>query len=106
MYFELLTITFIICFIIDYSGIIEEMEELFKKWFNNPFFHIPKPFSCSLCMTHWVGLLFIVCIGECTILNYGYVVLLSYLSSSITNFLYLLDNKIKKLIEELDNYFN
>lgn len=49
-------------FLIDYSGIIESIENFIRRHASGPlkFFKVPKPFSCSLCMTFWIGLTLLV----------------------------------------------
>lgn len=69
--FNLLYIAIILVFIIDYSGFIPTIEEAFsKRILHSKFkFHIPKPFSCSLCSTFWAGLIYILCISEFNLFN-------------------------------------
>lgn len=49
-------------FLIDYSGIIDSFESFVQKHSTGSlkFFKVPKPFSCSLCMTFWTGLTLLV----------------------------------------------
>lgn len=92
MILDLFLLTVIICFIIDISGIIESMEWWLSKWLKVPC-KVPKPFSCSLCMTFWVGLIWIG-IFDFTLLNLVYVCLLAALSEQISNFIII----IKQLV--------
>ncbi len=60
----LLVIQFLAVFIIDYSGAVEDMlTPLVKRLTGSRIGHIGKPFSCSLCTTFWVGLLYIIIAG-------------------------------------------
>lgn len=75
---NLLFLSLIIVFIIDYSGIVQEVEEVLQKWLKMPNkAHIPKPFSCSLCMTWWTGLIYLIIAGQFTFMAVAYVALLS-----------------------------
>lgn len=93
MILDLFLITIIICFIIDISGIIESIEWWLSKWLKVNC-KIPKPFSCSLCMTFWIGLIWIS-IFDFTLLNFVYVCLFATLSEQISNFIII----IKQLVQ-------
>lgn len=92
MILDLFFITTIICFIIDISGIIESIEWWLSKWLKVNC-KIPKPFSCSLCMTFWIGLIWIS-IFDFTLLNLVFVCLFATLSENISNFILI----IKQLV--------
>lgn len=92
MILDLFLITIIICFIIDISGIIESIEWWLSKWLKVPC-KIPKPFSCSLCMTFWIGLIWIGLHGF-TLFNLLFVCLFAALSEEISNFIKI----IKQLV--------
>lgn len=93
MILDLFLITIIICFIIDISGIIESIEWWLSKWLKVNC-KIPKPFSCSLCMTFWIGLIWIS-IFDFTLLNFVYVCLFATLSENISNMIII----IKQLVQ-------
>lgn len=93
MILDLFLITIIICFIIDISGIIESIEWWLGKWLKVTC-KVPKPFSCSLCMTFWMGLIWIS-IFDFTLLNFVYVCLFATLSEQISNFIII----IKQLVQ-------
>lgn len=62
---ELLLLTFSIVYIIDHSGIVYEISKTLYtqlnkgKQYNGQI--IPKPFSCSVCMTFWTTLIIMLC---------------------------------------------
>lgn len=58
----LLCISMFFSFLIDYSGIIDSFESFIQKHSTGllKFFKVPKPFSCSLCMTFWTGLILLI----------------------------------------------
>lgn len=94
---NLLIIQLLLVFIIDLSGIIEEAEKMIAKWLKVPKVHIPKPFSCSLCSTWWIGLIYLLIIGQFTIPMIGYVALLAYLTPVSYNFLILVKEALIKI---------
>ena len=88
-------ISVIVCFIIDVSGIIETIEWYLGKWLKGNV-KIPKPFSCSLCMCFWLGLIWIA-IFEFTLLNTVFVCLFAALSQEITNTIKIIKMLISKV---------
>jgi len=59
VFIQLFLIQFIIVTITDYSGFVEDgLTPLFKKLFGIG--HPSKIFTCSLCQTTWLGLLFLL----------------------------------------------
>lgn len=64
---EVLVISAIISFIVDISGVIDSIKYAIWRWaFDGEReykdFNL-KPFDCSLCMTFWVGLIYIIITG-------------------------------------------
>lgn len=97
MILDLFLITTIICFIIDISGIIESIEWWLGKWLKVNC-KIPKPFSCSLCMTFWIGLIWIS-IFDFTLFNLLFVTIFAMMSEEITQILLTIKYLIHRLID-------
>ena len=104
MILELLLLTVIVCFVVDISGFIDTIKNLIWKWvFNGKReyreFRL-KPLDCSLCMSFWIGIIWIS-IFEFTLLNLFFVTVFAALSEDITGFIkiikYLL-NKVRDVI--------
>lgn len=91
-YIELIAIAFICVIIIDLSGFIQEIESLVTRLLGarRGYFEMPKPFSCSLCMTWWTGLIYLLIMGECTILNILLVLLIAYFTPVFKDILLIL----------------
>lgn len=57
-----LILTFVIVYIIDISGFITSLSKFIFEWLNpkSPWMGqlIPKPFSCAVCMSFWVTLIY------------------------------------------------
>ena len=96
---NLLLMTCIIVFIIDLSGVIDEMEKGLAKWLKVKTVHIPKPFSCSLCMTWWSGLLYLILAQALTWKMVGYLALLSFFTPVIYNALRFFRDLFDKFID-------
>ena len=102
MWFKLLILTSIIVFIIDLSCFIDEVEKILSKWLKAKVL-IPKPFSCSLCISWWIGLLYLLIYGKFTIIWIGYVALLSLLTTTIYNGLLMIRDLLNKIIDWVYN---
>ena len=90
-------ITVIICFIVDISGIIESIEWWLSKWLKGNV-KIPMPFSCSLCMSWWIGLIWIIIYGF-SLKNLFILSVIVMLSEQITQLLLTVRYSIHKLID-------
>lgn len=86
MLVDLLLMTLIIVFIIDLSGVIDSMESVLSRWLKGPA-RIPKPFSCSLCMSWWCGLAYLLCVGHFTLAYVAYMALLAFLTPVFSTFM-------------------
>lgn len=90
---NLICIAFIVVLIIDCTDIIDS----FKRWLSlflskgviNTTAYRLKPFDCSLCMTFWLGLFYLLS-TEFTIPLFAFNCLLAVLSENIKESIYLL----------------
>ena len=97
---NILLIGVIWVFIIDVSGVIEEAESFLTRQLRFKA-HIPKPFSCSLCMTFWSGLVYLLFKGCFSWLLMSYVCLVALLTPVISDLMILLRETLRKLIQKL-----
>lgn len=72
-------ITFCCVAVIDMTGIIDSIDGMLSRLLKVKA-HLPKPFSCSLCMTHWTGLIWLLVTGQLTLALYAWLLLLSLLT--------------------------
>lgn len=106
MILNLFLIAFICGFIIEYSGFISEMEDILTKLTKSKFkVHIPKPFSCALCCTFWIGLIYICKIHEFTFVNLTLVCIAAASASILANCLGFIRELVNKIIEKLTKWF-
>lgn len=61
-FLNLFIINLILVFIIDLSGFIPSLESGLARLLKFKV-RIPRPFSCSLCMTFWLGIIYILFTG-------------------------------------------
>lgn len=100
---NLFLITLVICFVVDCSGIMTDIRKLvaniiYKKTKMKVDYNEIKlkPIGCSLCMTWWTGIIYLLCIGEFTLVNFTFVVLLALVSSNISGLLFTLKDYLAK----------
>ena len=96
---NILLIAVIWVFILDLSGIIDEMENGLAKWLNVKKVHIPKPFSCSLCMTWWTGLIYLLVLNRCTLGGVAILAIACFCTPVIMNALALFRELLDKVLE-------
>lgn len=101
---NLLCIQIIIVFIIDLSGVVDYIQPLVWKWL---FPKLPykesvviKPWFCSLCMTWWSGILYILITGFTWKLLL-YVALLAYFTPVTKDLLIIIKELIIKLLNKI-----
>ena len=101
--FNIFLISIIWVIIIDISGIINEAEKGIAKWLKVGKVHIPKPFSCSFCMTWWSALLYIILNHHFTLVWITISLLMSYLTPVFYNLLILIRECVLKIINWFGN---
>lgn len=101
IYLQLLIISLITIYVIDFSGFYEAVSSkiagLLTHGKNKSPFYI-KPFSCSRCMTLWLGLLWILISGSVTFFTVAYCFLLSWLAPTFKD--------IMQNVEDCLSFFN
>ena len=106
MILNLFLIAFICGFIIEYSGFVTEMEVLLTKLTKSKFkVRIPKPFSCALCSTFWIGLIYICVTDSFSFLNLALVCIAAASASLLANSLVFIRELFNKIIEKLTKWF-
>ena len=101
----LLLINLTIVFLIDQSGFINEFKQWLKKLLTNGKMSDPgysiKPFDCSLCMTFWISLIYLLIINGLTIESFALVCLSAWLTT-FTNDIYIVVKEMwTKLINKI-----
>lgn len=87
--------------IIDLSGIIDSLDTLLSKVLKTKA-RVPKPFSCSLCMTWWACFFWLLFKGE---LSWAYAAIslgLAFLTPVVADFCYVVRNLLSRLIQTLN----
>ena len=93
---DLLIIQTLVCFVIDLSGFIPEIEDALRRLFKVRI-RIPKPFSCALCAGWWINLIYLLCTGYFTLPYIAFVAGLSFFSKNITGILRWIQEMLIKI---------
>lgn len=105
MIIDLIIIQAIIVFIIDISGIVDEIKQLFWKLIypniNYKTFRI-KPLDCSLCMTFWVGIIYSWITSSLSIPILGFICLLAFLTPITSELLYSIKDLLLKILQKIN----
>lgn len=113
----LLTIQLILVYIIDLSGVMISIKRLiWRILVGSKTIYLAdniefKPFTCSKCMTHHILLVFIILfIPNLTLISFifywGYICLLSYLTTTSLNLLILIKDTLDSIIIKLNDMLN
>lgn len=99
-----LLITLICVIVIDVSGFVQDMEGLLGKWLHCKV-RIPKPFSCSFCMSFWVNVFYSIFSGAFGIGFIAYALSLSVLTPVIAGAVWNIRDMIGDLITVILNFY-
>ena len=102
IYLNMLAIALICVIVIDISGVVDTLTASFRRLLTQGKFNTPmslKPFTCSFCMTHWVNLVYICVLGEFTVLNYLYILVLSLFTT-------VFKDALEKIITKIQQWIN
>lgn len=105
---NLILISAIVVFIVDISGAVDSLKSgikwiLTKGKMSNSDYRL-KPIDCSLCMTFWSGIIYLLLINEFTLPYFAFVCLLACFSGIIKSSILLVEDiliKITQLIYKL-----
>lgn len=94
---DLLILTLIIVFIVDVSGIVESVEQALSKR-KKTVVRIPRPWSCSLCLSWWAGLIYLFVTQSFTIPMIGFVALMSLMTPVFSGILVSVRELLLKIV--------
>ncbi len=108
MWLNILLIAIILVIITDLSGIVEYFKSHlyyrlrgtydYPASWDTPVIHL---ISCSLCQVWWVGLLYLIVIHQLTIPAIAYLLVVSYLTTTIKDLLVLFKEVLTRGIDKL-----
>ena len=104
-----LFITIIWVLILDQLHFWDDITSVISGWLTNGKIKKPiqlKPFSCSVCMSFWTNLAYIIVTNQFSILMVLYILVLSWGTPIISSILTLVKNLFLKLVNTIANKFD
>lgn len=101
---NLLLIANIVVFIVDNTDLIDNIKKfLWKKFIKTGDYHniILKPFECSLCMTFWSSIIYLLVIQQFTLPFIAFGCLLAFLTPQIKELQNLISDTIQTILNLL-----
>lgn len=102
VYINIICLALVVIYIVDISGIVDSLKWTLGRWLNITVGRL-KPIDCSLCMTWWVGLIYIIAAGEFSIYTLLCVAMVSALSAQIGQGITLLREALSAGINAIEN---
>lgn len=105
-YINILLIGLILVFVLDVSGFYQEITSIVSGWMTNGKIKKPimvKPFCCSLCMTFWTSLVYVIVLNQFSVPMLAYICLISYLTPVFNDIMVLVRELLKTLIIKINN---
>ena len=109
MIFDIICIILITVIITDQLHFFEEFSSSIKSILTRGKFKSPVKFKlwiCSSCQAHWLSLIYLICTGNFTIVNYTIILILSWTTPLINSIFTLFKNIFLKIINTLANKFD
>lgn len=104
MVLNLILIGILWVFILDYSGFVEELEGYLGVFVRSKApVKIPKPFSCSLCMTWWTGLFYLIFTSQFSTISLLVLILSCSFTKVYLHLIYTLREFFDRLISLFDS---
>ena len=104
-----LFITIIWVVVLDQLHFWDDITSVISGWLTNGKIKKPiqlKPFSCSVCMSWWTNLAYIIVTNQFSILMILYILVLSWTTPIISSILTLVKNLFLKFINTIANKFD
>lgn len=100
---DLILMAAIVVFIVDISGAVDSLKSglkwiLTRGKMNNSDYRL-KPIDCSVCMTFWSGIVYLLIVNEFTLPYLAFVCLLSCFSEVIKSSILLVEDVLIKIIQ-------
>lgn len=97
---DLILIQVIVVIIIDISGVVEHIEGLIARMLSLKKVSIHL-IECSFCVSHWIGLFYLLLTGALSLKTYAIVLVLCFLTSVTKDLLWGVRDRLIKLVSKL-----
>jgi hypothetical protein len=105
-FFDLVALTTLVCFVIDLSGFTQSWKGWVSAFFGGRQLKSLRPFDCSLCMSWWAMVVYLIATGEVAITTLCVAGLIAYGSQLITTALQLLTEGVKVVFTLIQNFYD
>lgn len=103
---DLLLIAVIVVCIVDISGFVNSIKSALNKVITNGRFsnfnYSLKPIDCSLCMSWWIGLIYLIIYNSVSLLNITILLLIAVSTPIINDVIRLIQDLITKLLQMIE----
>lgn len=109
IYLNVFLIAVVISFGLDVAGFWNEVTSIITGWLTKGKIRKPfelKPFSCSLCMTFWSSLAYVITVHAFTLPMLAWICLCSWLTTVIPGIFYLIESVINKFLSDMGNWLS
>ena len=96
-YLNLFYLAVVTVFVVDVSGVSQVLLRVVSAWTGRKWQHV-RPFTCSLCMTWWLGLLCCAVWGCFDWPHVAFVAFMAFLTTSILDAMRLIKDTITRII--------
>ena len=102
IYLNILLIAVIVVIVIDNTDFVDNIKKLISSLLTKGKIkssnYSLKPFDCSLCMTFWISLIYLIIQNQVTLFTITYTLVIALLTPQINDLVKLLQDLITKLI--------
>lgn len=103
---ELLLIQCICVMLVDVTGVVEDLLTPLARWLTGSRVgSVGKPFNCSLCLTWWTSLVWLICTGQVTLASLALALLLACLTPVTLMVYHLAVDMFARMVESIYDYF-
>ena len=107
--FNLFLIQAIVVSLVDLSGFVDTVKHWLYRWLwkGYPYRDFDfKPWSCDYCMTHHIGLLYLLIVGKWSLATYAILLALCFFAPLLKDVFILIKDTVVKLIDIIYKTFN
>lgn len=99
-YLDLFLLTLVVVFVVDLSGIVQSTERALSRW-SGLRVHLGKPWACSLCMTWWAGIVYLLAVRAFDLPHLAAVAGFAFLAGTLGDLARAIRDIIIRIINKL-----
>lgn len=105
VYLKLIEIAVIVVIVIDISGFVDSIKEFIGRLLNITNVRL-KPLDCSFCLNFWTSMAYLIWVGELGLTTVMFSLLMSVMTTTIQDLIYVIKDLIANLINKISNLIN